>query len=76
MINPNIGIKRKLCYFLVFEEIREAIMLLKQALEDKLMDYRVRDRLLEEGKITKEELEKFMKDLPNDEDKLQESKID
>ena len=51
-------------------------MLLKQALEDKMMDYRVRDRLLEEGKITKEELEKFMKNLPDDEQKLEESKID
>ena len=51
-------------------------MLLKQALEDKLMDYRVRDRLLEEGKITKEELEKFLKGLPDDEKKFQESKID
>ncbi len=51
-------------------------MLLKQALEDKLMDYRVRDRLLEEGKVTKEELEKFLKSLPDDEQKLKETKID
>lgn len=51
-------------------------MLLKQALDDKIMDYRVRDRLLEEGKITKEELEKFLKDLPDDSTKLVETKID
>lgn len=42
-------------------------MLLKQALDDKLMDYRVRERLLQEGKITKEELEKFFSEMEDEE---------
>jgi polyhydroxyalkanoate synthesis regulator phasin len=35
-------------------------MKLRLALEEKLMDVRVRDRLLAEGKITKEEVKKYM----------------
>lgn len=41
-------------------------MKLRLALEEKLMDARVRDRLLAEGKITKEEVEKYLKSLPDD----------
>ena len=35
-------------------------MKLRLALEEKLMDVRVRDRLLAEGKITKEEVKKYI----------------
>lgn len=43
-------------------------MKLRLALEEKLMDVRVRDRLLAEGKITKEDVKKYM-DTLNDETK-------
>lgn len=35
-------------------------MKLRIALEEKLMDVRVRDRLLAEGKITKEDVKKYL----------------
>ena len=38
-------------------------MKLRLALEEKLMDVRVRDRLLAEGKITKEEVKKYLDSL-------------
>ena len=41
-------------------------MKLRLALEEKLMDVRVRDRLVAEGKITKEELKKMMDSLPDE----------
>ncbi len=44
-------------------------MKLRLALEEKLLDVRVRDRLLAEGKITKEEIQKVLKGLPDDADK-------
>ncbi len=44
-------------------------MKLRQALEEKLLDLRLRDRLLAEGKITKEEIQKVLKGLPDDADK-------
>ncbi len=44
-------------------------MKLRQALEEKLLDVRLRDRLLAEGKITKEEIQKVLKGLPDDADK-------
>ncbi len=44
-------------------------MKLRQALEEKLLDVRLRDRLLAEGKITKEEIQKVLKRLPDDADK-------
>lgn len=43
-------------------------MKLRLALEEKLMDVRVRDRLLAEGKITKEEVKKYL-DSMSDESK-------
>lgn len=49
-------------------------MELKQALEDKIMDYRLRDRLLGEGKITKEEVANYMKQLADETDKIKPSK--
>ncbi len=41
-------------------------MKLRLALEEKLLDVRLRDRLLAEGKITKEEIEKFLNSIPDD----------
>lgn len=41
-------------------------MKLRLALEEKLMDVRVRDRLVAEGKISKEELKKFLDSIPDD----------
>jgi polyhydroxyalkanoate synthesis regulator phasin len=35
-------------------------MKLRLALEEKLLDVRLRDRLLSEGKITKEEVKKYL----------------
>ena len=44
-------------------------MKLRLALEEKLLDVRLRDRLLAEGKITKEDIQKMLKNLPDDADK-------
>lgn len=44
-------------------------MKLRLALEEKLLDARVRDRLLAEGKITKEEIKKYLDSLPDDQAK-------
>lgn len=41
-------------------------MKLRQALEEKQLDLRLRDRLLAEGKIAKEDIQKFLKNLPDD----------
>ncbi len=41
-------------------------MKLRLALEEKLMDVRIRDRLVAEGKIPKEELKKYVDSLPDD----------
>jgi hypothetical protein len=41
-------------------------MKLRIALDDKLMDQRVRDRLLAEGKITKQQVDEFLASLPDD----------
>ena len=41
-------------------------MKLRIALDDKLMDQRVRDRLLAEGKITKQQVDEFLANLPDD----------
>ncbi|MFL5785056.1 MAG: hypothetical protein ACJ76H_10625 [Bacteriovoracaceae bacterium] len=41
-------------------------MKLRLALEEKLMDVRIRDRLVAEGKISKEELKKYMDSLNDD----------
>jgi polyhydroxyalkanoate synthesis regulator phasin len=41
-------------------------MKLRLALEEKLLDVRVRDRLLAEGKITKEEVKKYLDSLSDD----------
>lgn len=39
---------------------KEADMRLSRALTEKLMDVRLRDKLLAEGKLTKEEVKKFL----------------
>jgi hypothetical protein len=41
-------------------------MKLRLALEEKLLDVRVRDRLLAEGKITKEEVKKYLDTLSDE----------
>jgi polyhydroxyalkanoate synthesis regulator phasin len=41
-------------------------MKLRLALEEKLMDARLRDRLLAEGKITKEEVKKYLDSLTDE----------
>ena len=42
-------------------------MRLSRALKDKMMDVRLRDKLVTEGLITKKELEEFLKGLEDDE---------
>ncbi len=49
-----------------FRFIKRGSMKLRLALEEKLMDVRVRDRLVAEGKIPKEELKKYNDALPDD----------
>ncbi len=41
-------------------------MKLRLALEEKLLDVRVRDRLLAENKISKEDMKKYIDSLPDD----------
>jgi len=41
-------------------------MKLRLALEEKLLDVRVRDRLLAENKITKEDMKKYLETLPDE----------
>ena len=41
-------------------------MKLRIALDEKMLDKRIRDRLLAEGKITKEDIKKYLDKLPDD----------
>lgn len=41
-------------------------MKLRLALEEKLLDVRVRDRLVAEGKLTKEELKNYLENLSDE----------
>jgi hypothetical protein len=41
-------------------------MKLRLALEEKLMDVRVRDRLVAENKISKDDLKKYIETLPDE----------
>lgn len=41
-------------------------MKLKMALDEKLLDLRLRDRLIAEGKLTKAELDKYLASLNDD----------
>lgn len=43
-----------------------AEMRLSRALQEKLMDVRLRDKLLAEGKLTKEEVKKFLDATPDE----------
>jgi hypothetical protein len=45
-------------------------MRIAQALKEKLMDVRLRDKLIAEGKVTKEEVEKFLHGLEDQTTKL------
>ena len=49
-------------------------MELKQALDDKIMDYRLRDRLLGEGKVTKDQVDNYLKQLPDETQNIKPSK--
>jgi hypothetical protein len=42
-------------------------MKLRMALDDKLLDVRLRDRLVSEGKISNEQVEEYLKSVPDDE---------
>jgi hypothetical protein len=44
-------------------------MKLRIALEEKMLDVRLRDRLMAEGKVNKEEIKKYLEKLPDDADK-------
>jgi hypothetical protein len=52
------------CY--ISDILHEVSMKLRKALDEKLLDIRLRDRLLAEGKITKEQIEKALAQLPDD----------
>lgn len=41
-------------------------MRLSRALQEKLMDVRLRDKLIGEGKISKEDVKKYLDSLPDD----------
>lgn len=41
-------------------------MRLSRALQEKLMDVRLRDKLIAEGKVTKEEVKKFLDQTPDE----------
>jgi len=41
-------------------------MRLARALQEKLMDVRLRDKLIAEGKVTKEEVKKYLDNMPDD----------
>jgi polyhydroxyalkanoate synthesis regulator phasin len=43
-------------------------MRLSRALEEKVMDVRLRDKLVAEGKLTKEQVEKYLADIPDETD--------
>ena len=45
-------------------------MRIAQALKEKLMDVRLRDKLIAEGKVTKEEVEKYLHELDDQTTKL------
>lgn len=45
-------------------------MRIAQALKEKLMDVRLRDKLLAEGKVSKEEVEEYLKSVPDETNRL------
>jgi len=46
-------------------------MRLRVALDEKLMDVRLRDKLLAEGKITKQKVDEYLKSLPDESDNME-----
>lgn len=51
-------------------------MQIKEALDEKLLDSRLRDRLLAEGKLSEEQLKKYLQSLEDDSNKLKTTKLD
>lgn len=45
-------------------------MRLSRALKDKIMDLRLRDKLIREGKITKAQLDEYLNTLEDDQDRM------
>ena len=45
-------------------------MSLSDALKQKILDVRLRDKLLAEGKVTEEEVKKYLAELPDDQDNM------
>jgi hypothetical protein len=45
-------------------------MRIAQALKEKLMDVRLRDKLLAEGKVSKEEVEEYLNSVPDETNRL------
>ncbi len=45
-------------------------MRLNKALEDKLMDVRLRDKLIADGKVSKSQVEQYLKDLKDNTDNM------
>jgi len=46
-------------------------MKLDRALKAKVLDVRLRDKLLAEGKITQADVDKYLKELPDDSDNME-----
>lgn len=46
-------------------------MRLSKALNDKVMDVRLRDKLVADGSLSKEEVQKYLSELPDDNSNLQ-----
>ena len=51
-------------------------MKLARALEEKLLDVRLRDKLMAEGKLTKAEVDEYLQKVPDDQKNALEVKID
>jgi hypothetical protein len=69
---PNTGTKLSLfsdCvslpYYFAVKRLG-ALMRLSRALEEKLMDVRLRDKLISEGKVTKQQVADFLNSLSDD----------
>lgn len=45
-------------------------MSLSDALKQKILDVRLRDKLLAEGKVTEEEVKKYLAELPDDQENM------
>ncbi|EQC46082.1 hypothetical protein [Bacteriovorax sp. Seq25_V] len=50
-------------------------MRLARALEEKLLDLRLRDKLIAEGKVTKAQVEEYLNSLTDDEDNSEMTEI-